>query len=296
MLRVTKAISCISLLLLLAASPAFSRVEASEKASRSRFTRMQEHGGIRLHYIDAGRGKNAIVFIHGWTCNANFWRFQIPEFAKEMRVIAVDLPGHGQSEKPQIPYTMDLFARSVAAVLKDAGVKKAVLAGHSMGAPVIWQFYRLFPENVSALVIFDGSLRKFESKEFEENLLKPMRGPEYRKVTEQFLSGMLGPHMSDDLRSEIRTQMLKTPQYVAVSAMDGMLEDRIWKKDRINVPVLAIMAVSPWWPPDNEEYYRSIAPDIDYKIMTDVGHFLMMEKPDEFNLILKNFLKNRQLT
>ena len=83
----------------------------------------------------------------------NFWRMQVPAFETKSRVIAIDLPGHGRSDKPQIDYTMDLFARAIDAVLRDAKVDRAVLVGHSMGVPVVRQFYRKYPEKTRALVI-----------------------------------------------------------------------------------------------------------------------------------------------
>ena len=77
------------------------------------------------------------------------------------RMLFVDLPGYGKSDKPKMDYTMDVFAQAVDAVLRDAGVERAVLAGHSMGTPVVLQFYRLYPAKTKALVFVDGPLRPF---------------------------------------------------------------------------------------------------------------------------------------
>src|SRR4030095_2397076 len=115
--------------------------------------------GHRVHYESYGAGREALVFVHGWTCNLTFWSRQVTLFAAKTRVIAVDLPGHGQSDKPEIAYNMDLCARSIDAVLVDARVDRAVLVGHSMGTPVIRQFYRKHPEKTLGLVIVDGPLQ-----------------------------------------------------------------------------------------------------------------------------------------
>jgi pimeloyl-ACP methyl ester carboxylesterase len=98
--------------------------------------------GARIHYKSYGKGNEALVLVHGWTCNLDNWRDQIPDLAKRNRVIALDLPGHGQSDKPEIKYTMDLFANAIDAVMRDAKVERAVIVGHSMGTPVARQFYR----------------------------------------------------------------------------------------------------------------------------------------------------------
>src|SRR5208283_4594834 len=97
--------------------------------AQSRFVSV---GANRIHYVAAGKGSRTIVFVHGWAGNLGFWREQVPALADQARLILIDLPGHGQSDKPQTVYTMDFFAAAVLAVLRDARVEKAVFAGHSM--------------------------------------------------------------------------------------------------------------------------------------------------------------------
>ena len=267
--------------------------KAGAAVGRSRFAKLE---GMRVHYVDAGRGDEALVFVHGWTCNQSFWRWQTPAFASRRRVIALDLPGHGESDKPQgIAYTMDLFARAIDATLKDAEVKRAVLVGHSMGTPVVRQFYRRFPDKTMALVIVDGSLRLFAPRAQMEQFVAPLRGANFKEAMPRMLEGMLQPVQSETLRAEIKTAMLLTPQHVTVSAMDGMMDEALFAEDQIKVPVLAVLARSPFWPPDNEQFFRQIAPDLDYRMWDGVSHFLMMDKPDEFNRTLADFLARRKL-
>src|SRR5437867_10350687 len=73
--------------------------------------------GARVHYESYGKGKDAVVFIHGWTCDLTFWRLQAPVYKKH-RSLLIDLPGHGQSDKPDVSYTQQRFARAVEAVLR----------------------------------------------------------------------------------------------------------------------------------------------------------------------------------
>jgi pimeloyl-ACP methyl ester carboxylesterase len=258
----------------------------------SKFTKLDD---IRVHYSSAGKGKKALVFVHGWACNLNFWRGQAPVFEKKTRVILIDLPGHGQSDKPKISYTQDLFARAVNQVLIDAGVDKAVLVGHSMGTPVIRQFYRKYPEKVLGLVIVDGALRPYGDKNTMEQFVAPLRGPNYKEAAAGFIDGMLGQQITAALKEEIKTSMLNTPQYVAISAFEGMMDPDIWKEDKINVPVLAVLAKSPFWPADIERIYRGIAPNLDYHMWDGVSHFLMMEKPREFSEAVAAFLSKNGL-
>jgi hypothetical protein len=249
--------------------------------------------GSKVYYTSRGKGKEALVFIHGWTCNSDFWRGQVGGFA-DKRVIAIDLPGHGRSDKPQVDYSMEYFARGIEAVLRDAGVGKAVLAGHSMGTPVIRQFYRLYPQKTLGLVIVDGALRPFAPRPVVENFFAPMFA-DYQKHAPGFVEGMLQPINDEALKQEIRTGMSATPAHVGISAMRGMLDDAIWKEDKISVPTLAILAENPNWQPDTESYYKQIAPNMDFRMWKNVSHFLMMEKPQEFNQALKFYLNKNKL-
>lgn len=260
---------------------------------KSQFAKLD---GMRVHYESAGRGEEALVFVHGWTCDASFWRLQTPAFAGRTRVVAVDLPGHGRSDKPEgVAYTMELFARAVEAVMRDAGVRRAVLVGHSMGVPVVRQFYRKYPEKTLALVLVDGGLRPFAPRAAMEQFMAPLRGPGYKEASARMVDGMLQPVRSEALRAEIRAVMLSAPQHVAVGAMEGMMDEAVWKEDQIRVPVLAVLARSPFWPPDNEQFFRKIAPELDYRMWDGVSHFLMMDRPDEFNHTLAEFVAGRRL-
>jgi len=290
----------ISLLLILTIGPpTFAQAGTNQKNStkkntsgESRFTTLD---GARIHYVSYGKGSEAIVLIHGWTCNLDNWRDQVSAFAQRSRVVAIDLPGHGQSDKPQINYSMDLFARAVDAVMRDAKVKRAVLVGHSMGTPVARQFYRKYPKKTRSIVIVDGALRLFGDKAMMDRMLAGFRAPNYRDTIGQMFKAMIGPGMPAEARELIQASTLNTPQYVLVSAMEGMVDPSIWGPDKINVPVLAIMAKNPFYPPNLEELYRGIAPNMEFHMWEGVGHFIMMEKPKEFNEAVLSFLDKNKL-
>ena len=277
------------------------RIEAE-----SRFATLD---GARIHYLNynrdssargkgkakAGNDEDALVLIHGWTMNNDSWRAQIPTWVKRSRVIALDLPGHGKSDKPQTTYSMDYFARAVDAVMRDAKVKRAVLVGHSMGTPVSRQFYRKYPEKTLAIVIVDGSLRPFGDKAILDKMIAGLRSPEYRTTGTQMFNMMSGPALPPDAKERIMMSFGNTPQHVVVSAMEGMADPSIWGEDKVNVPVLAVMARNPFLPPNVEESFRALVPDMEFYMWDGVGHFLHMERPQEFNQAVLTFLDKKKL-
>ena len=264
---------------------AFAFVLAASSAAfaqkaESRFAKLD---GARIHYVNYGKGDEALVLIHGWTQSADAWRDNIADFAKRNRVVVIDLPGHGESDKPQTTYSMDYFARALDAVMIDGKVKRGVLVGHSMGTPVARQFYRKYPEKTLGIVIVDGSLRPFGDKAMIDQMMGGFRGPQYRDAVNQMMGFIGGPNLSAEVKQRINAASMNTPQYVLVSAFEGMLDNSIWTEDKINVPVLAIMAKTALLPPNAEESFRTIAPKLDFQLFEGVGHFLMMQKPKEFD-------------
>lgn len=271
--------------LLLASSVAFATDGDSQYAKLD---------GAKIHYKSYGKGKDALVLIHGWTCNLDNWREQIPELSKRNRVIALDLPGHGQSDKPEIKYTMDLFANAVDAVMRDAKVDHAVLVGHSMGTPVARQFYRKYPQKTLAIVIVDGGLRLFGTKEMRDGFLAMFRSPGYKESGGQMLSQMMA-NLPAAEQERGKASFANTPQYVIVGAMEAMGDEALYAPDKINVPVLAILAKSPFWPADTEQFLHSLAPDLEFQMWEGVGHFVMLEKPKQFNDAVIAFLNKKNL-
>lgn len=246
--------------------------------------------GLRVAYKVAGRGEPTIVFVHGWTCDMTTWSKQFPYFSKTHRVIAVDLPGHGASDKPEIAYSMDLFARAVDAVLKDAGVSRAVLVGHSMGTPVVRQFYRLFPGKTVALVAVDGPLKPYSTDPaVAERFVAPFAGPDGLAARAKMADSMF-TGIDAALAGPAKEVMLATPVYVVVSAGKAMFDPAIWKDDPIRVPLLLVLAKSPFWNDEYEAFVRKLAPGVQYKVLEGVSHFLMLQKPDEFNALVTAFL------
>lgn len=250
--------------------------------------------GMNIHYTNRGAGKEALVFVHGWNCDLTFWNQQVDAFPGT-RVIALDLLGHGESDKPQMKYDMDLHARAIESVMRDAQVERAVLVGHSNGTPAIRQFYRAFPQKTLALVIVDGALRPFAPAERMQRFIEPMRAPNYREYFGQMVDAMTKPMKNEAARAEIKKHMTSAPQHVAISEMESLLKEELWRPDKINVPVLMIQAKQPAWNADYEKFVRELAPDVDYQVWEGVSHFLMIDRPNEFNTTLAAFLARHHL-
>jgi pimeloyl-ACP methyl ester carboxylesterase len=257
-------------------------------------SKFAKSGDLKVHYKTFGlTGKTALVLVHGWCCDHTVWRDQIEALNGRVRMIALDLPGFGKSDRPKIEYTMDVFAKGIHAVLEDAGIEKAVLVGHSMGTPAIRQFYRQYPEKTQALIVVDGGLRKFFDKKQSEEFLAMFQEETFKEVAPKFLLSMLPPDFPAEKRKVIAGLIASTSPQVAISSMKNMLDEKWWKDDPIRVPSQALMAKAPYWTDDYKKFVKELAPGLDYREFDGVGHFLFMEKPKEFNDAMIGFLKKQ---
>ena len=251
---------------------------------------------VKVHYTSYGKGETALVFVHGWACDETVWSEQAPALAEKMRVITIDLPGHGQSDKPKtIEYDKDLYTRAIDGVINDAGLKSIILVGHSNGTPFTREYYRKFPAKVRALIVVEGPLHAMFDRDTMEKFVVPLKSDRYEEAAGRIVAGITQPVKDQALRDKIKALMLKTPQNVAVSEFEATADEDLWKEDQIEVPVLVILAKQPAWSPEYERFVRKLAPKLDYQVWENVSHFLMMEKPREFNAAVLKFLEQNQL-
>ena len=243
--------------------------------------------GVSIHSTVRGSGPKTIVFVHGWTCDETSWQNQVPVFEKNYRVITLDLPGHGKSGSPaNAPLTMELFAKAIEAVRVEAKAGKIVLVGHSMGTPVIREYARLYPANVAGLVPVDGVLHLSGSP----NAPNPerMKGPDGPRNREAMIRGMFGKSATPAIQDHILKMMLAAPETTAYQAMAATFTAANWKDESFPEPALGIYADHSG--ADDPAYFKKTFPNGSTVEVPGTGHFVMLEKPAEFNKLLADFL------
>jgi len=111
--------------------------------------------GDRVAYRDAGSGET-LLLIHGMAGSSETWRAVIPQLAKKYRVIAPDMLGHGQSDKPRGDYSLGAFAVWLRDLLDELGVTRATIVGQSLGGGVAMQFVYQHPDYCQRLVLISS--------------------------------------------------------------------------------------------------------------------------------------------
>jgi sigma-B regulation protein RsbQ len=244
--------------------------------------------GATIHWTSSGSGRQTLILVHGWTCDESSWKEQVPALSKSYRIVTLDLPGHGKSGMPTA-FSMELFARAIEAVRAEAKIDRALLVGHSMGTPVIRRYALMYPERVSGLVIVDG-LVQLPATAVQPG--QPGRGPlpaVTLQTREAMVKGMFGPATTPALQEHILKMMMGAPEATAAGAMAATWDTSQLSDQKITVPVLAVFAGTRALA--TEQAVKTLYPNAEYHTIPETAHFLMMEKPIEFNRMVLRFVE-----
>ena len=245
--------------------------------------------GTVINYYEHGPEEPVLVFVHGWSCDASYWREQVAYFKEKYHIALIDLAGHGRSESKRENYTIEAFAQDVKAVVERIGAEKVILIGHSMGALVIAHAAHLMPEKVVGLIAVDD-LQNVEyplGEEQFEQMTAPFK-KDFKQGVRDFVAGMLRPDNASVNEWVISDMSLADPK-VAVNAINGSLGGYLTGDvaklfDELAIPVVAVNA--DLWPTDVEANRRHIK-DFELIELDGLDHFLMLKAPERFNPALE---------
>ncbi len=245
-------------------------------------------GGTTITYEVFGDAEkeDTLLLVHCWACNRGYWNNQIPDLARNYRVVTLDLPGHGDSPTKRERWTLQAVTEEIAAVVKELKLDKFIVVGHSMGGPLSLLLAAMKPGNVKGIVCVDTLHNvEFDFKSEDYNMSEET----FEKSLREFIPLMLHPKSDKKLASWLVDQALKTNRKVALSLLEEFDKaDFAAMMSNAKVPIRCVNAVpynemSPKTEVDINRKYG----DFKVILMEDVGHFPMLERPEEFTELLK---------
>ena len=266
-----------------------------------------EIDGREVNYCELGEGP-AILFVHGLGASWQSWLEQLPEFAASHRVVAMDLPGFGYSESPSEDISIEYYARWTAEFMDLLGIESAAVVGNSMGGFVSAELAIKFPERVQRLVFVSAAI-------FWQNRRRAQPLVQLARMSDAVVARAL-VRATDDIatRRRLRYAALATagfrfPQYVSdelahemvrsARRTDGFLPalqalagyDLEAELPKISCPTLIV-----WGANDqlvsvkDAERLEDLIPDSRREVFERTGHVAMLERPERFNRLLREFL------
>jgi pimeloyl-ACP methyl ester carboxylesterase len=248
--------------------------------------------GVKISFDLRGEGKPALVFVHGWANNRSIWDTQVSHFSEEYTVIAVDLAGFGESGNNRQMWTMSSFGDDVASVISKLGLDQVVLVGFSMGAPVVIETAKSVPDQVIGVVIVD-QLHNVEIRYSPEVIvyqdsvfMDVVTAPSLEKMNWFFRNN---PQASFE---RVLSMLTDVPR---IGWRESLNDAFRWQNDRcaesltkIECPIIAINSDQEV---TNVEAFRNYVPSFKAKIISDVGHVVMWDAPEEFNRLLEESIQ-----
>jgi pimeloyl-ACP methyl ester carboxylesterase len=240
--------------------------------------------GVLIVYTLRGDGSPALIFIHGWMCDQTFWEAQVAPMSEDHTVVTVDLAGHGLSGVERDEWTLEAFGADVQSVVEHLGLEKVILIGHSMGGPVALEAARLMPGRVIGVVAVDA-LQNADFKVDPERAaqLVAMWDDDFPGTCTGFVTSLFAESADPELVSRVESEMCAAPSDSSIAQLRRFLAydmKAAFESVPVAVPVRCIN--SPAYP-TNVEGNRAYHQDFDAVVIDGVGHFPMMEAPEEFN-------------
>lgn len=249
-----------------------------------------DRDGVALAYEETGSGAPPFLLVHGWTHDHTYLAPQADHLSRKHRVVSVDLRGHGESDKPDQPYTIAGLADDLAWLICELGLNRPIVVGHSMGGAVTLHLAGHHGSLVSAAILLDPAV--FIPRTIQESLA-PMRGalrsPGFREAQRQFVNGFsFLPSDDVQLRQQIVEHMSSAPQHVMAGCWEAMLDyDAAPAATACRVPVLCIAAARPI---ADLAAFRAANPQVVFGQTVGSGHYHQLLVPDQVNSMIDGFV------
>jgi pimeloyl-ACP methyl ester carboxylesterase len=235
---------------------------------------------------DGGRGGLPVLFIHGNGADSSQWEAQLAHLRKTRRAVAIDLPGMGRSAPvANGDYSLDATASAVDAAVSAIGLQRFVIVGHSYGGAVVATYAARHPEKVAAVIYADSAASVPPMSPQMKQFVNALRA-DRMKVTHMWFAPMLKPSSQ-----AVQDRVYATVEKSTVDAFVGALEalagyDAKTVVNAYHGPKFVIAAADIETPAS----FRPQFPDFASVKITGTGHWLMLDKPDEFNAAMDKFL------
>ncbi|MBZ9935739.1 alpha/beta hydrolase [Mesorhizobium sp. BR1-1-16] len=241
-----------------------------------------------------GNAGPVVILVHGWSCSAAFWDRQTEYFARDFRVVTLDLPGHGRANRlrPSGRWSMAQYGADVAAVADWTGADQVILVGHSMGGAVALESALRLGSRCRGLIgvdTFTEAAFYAGRPSYEISERQAVFGSDFASTMRGMIAAITGESTDPDLIDWIGSAMAATDPQAALSALEALLSWDI--RPRWSLCSLPVTTINSAVLARRNELIELAG--IDLRLMEGVGHFPMLENPSEFNALLSDVLKER---
>jgi pimeloyl-ACP methyl ester carboxylesterase len=262
-------------------------------------------GDINIYYEIHGKGE-PLVFIDGCNmCHEVLYR-HVPVFAREYKVVSYDNRGMGKSDKPDVPYSLELMAKDLAGLMDVIGIEKAHLMGYSMGGRIAEEIALNYPKKVISLVLvcpvtWSAELHNQPTLPKKEELIAWFSRSAVTQA-QGFVEGVLTTEFLAK-NPKLKAKLIKIigkgygPPYAMYQHFYASRTcDNYARLSQIKVPAIIISgSADRTVTPDNIKLFKAKLPHAELAMLENMPHFLFIESFDEFNRLVLDFLRRHTI-
>jgi len=250
--------------------------------------------GVDLYYKISGDGQ-PLLFIHGLGSSSRDWEYQLPFFSLRYQMVAFDLRGHGRSQKPRGPYSMSLFAKDTAELIKSLGIAPVHVVGISLGGMIAFQLAVDHPELIRSLVIVNSgpevvarTLKEHWQVFFRFAIVRLLG---MRKMGEVLSKRLFPKEEQSDIQKLFVERWAENDTQAYLDTLRAIVgwsvTDQIHK---INVPTLMVAADGDYTPLSVKEAFVAQMPNAKLAVIPNSRHATPVDSPVMFNETVMSFL------
>lgn len=249
------------------------------------FSRIKGPEG-ELYVDDGGTGGLPVLFAHSFAGKSNQWKDQLEHLRTSRRAVAFDFRGHGQSDSTaNNNFNMPAMAEDIAAVADSLKLDKFVLVGHSMGGSVAIEYASRHPERVAALVMV-GTPGKTPPDQAKK-IIASLESDAYQQVMDDYMRQLL-VNAKPEVNLLVMKDMKMIPKETSLSVIKTLFAyDPVTTLNKYTGPKLIILTTREQ---QQQQSIQKFAPGVPVKVIDGTSHWVQMDKPQEFNQVLDEFL------
>ncbi len=251
---------------------------------------------VKINYFQQGQGDTTLLFLHGWCIDGTYWENQVEYFSKNYNVYAIDLPGFGNSKAERTNWTIEEYANDVTAFMDAMNLKNVVIIGHSMAGEIMLQTALINNPKIVGIVGIDN-FKMIDVVYTPEQMKQmtdffPLLEKDFKNSAPAYADLMLfHPTTSKEVKDRVKTDFANSNSDIAYKTIMTLMQYSYNDAQKLEQLNYKLHLINSDGFPTNETGLKShCKTGYQVETITATGHYPMIEKPTEFNLILEKVL------
>lgn len=287
-------IKALLLLVVASLSGRVSEAQTPERMTAKQITIRDKQ--VEINYFQQGQGDTTILFLHGWCIDGTYWKNQVEYFSENYTVYAIDLPGFGKSKAQRSNWTIEEYAKDVTAFIDTLNLKNVVIIGHSMAGEIMLQTALTNNPKIAGIVGVDNF--KLIDVEFTPEQMKEMTDflprleTDFKNAAPVYADLMLfHPTTSEEVKDRVKTDFANSDSVIGYGTLMNHIQYTSTDAQRLEQLNYKLFLINSDGFPTNETGLNThCKTSFQVETIAATGHYPMIEKPTEFNLILEKVL------